>query len=94
MRQAIVASYAEKAIPIFDTFSQMEKSELFGNVQLVLGLLRELHPEYYELEHLHCIVELLEQRARNVHNVLKAQNSAKGEQSRRVKLASNRSQTP
>ena len=49
----------------------MSHLDIQANIQLVLGLLRELLPEYYDLEHLHGTVESLDQRARNVHNVIK-----------------------
>ena len=71
LRQAIAASFMERDILIFDAFSDASHIDVQANIQLVLGLLRELHPEYYDLEHLHGIVESLDQRARNVHNVIK-----------------------
>ena len=69
LRQAIQASYTEREIQICDAFEKASQPDLQANIQLVLGLLRELHPNYYDLEHLHGIVESLEQRARNLHNI-------------------------
>ena len=66
LRTAIAADLKKASAPIYDAFKHATSAELHANIQLVLGLLRELHPRFYDLEHLHGIVESLNERARNV----------------------------
>ena len=56
-RRKVTTHYKNNQIPVFDSFEETEKAELASSISLVLALLRELHPCYYDMEHLHCLVE-------------------------------------
>ena len=44
---------------IQDCFEGSQPDEVSSNVKLMLALLRELHPAYYDMESFHLLVESL-----------------------------------
>lgn len=69
-RQSVTLHYLQSGVPVYDAFAGSDKAEMASNVSLVMALLRELHPCYYDMEHLHCLVESLGQRVRNIKNLI------------------------
>jgi len=60
----MAVQYRERNQSVYDAFSDVSKEELLVTVKLMLALLRELHPKFFVMEHLHGVVESLGQRAR------------------------------
>ena len=60
LRSAIRMSYTEREGHFCDNYADLGPQELIVNIQLCLALLRELHPDFYNMEHLHGIVESLD----------------------------------
>ena len=58
-----------EGVVVKDSFEGRGTDEIASNIKLMLALLRELHPAYYEMENFHLLVESLGQRVRNMHNL-------------------------
>ena len=68
-RQSVTLHYLQSGLPLYEAFDGSDLAELQSNICLVMALLRELHPCYYDLEHLSCLVDSLGQRVRNIKNL-------------------------
>ena len=68
-RSTVAEFYRLQGVVIKDSFEGSRADEIASNIKLMLALLRELHPAYYEMENFHLLVESLGQRVRNMHNL-------------------------
>ena len=68
-RSTVAEYYRLQNVVVHDSFEGGEADEVASNIKLVLALLRELHPAYYDLENFHLLVESLGQRVRNMRNL-------------------------